>query len=141
MNSVADPVLAVALYLRSEIGELCDNRIAEAELPELKDPEMPQTRITIVPSGGYELAGGMYAPIADTIMDFYCYGSTRLEAQELARAALVAMKRLKGSSWAETQLRWARITAGVTVEMDPKADWPTGIFTCQVLHGEPLIAR
>lgn len=133
--TVLDPVAAVADYLRDEVGSLCDDRVYRPELPRTDNKLMPRTAVVVRPGGGYRQFGGGTLKIGDPSMDIMCYGSTRRQADEVAQAALLAMKELLAETRQGVNLKCARVSGTIPL-MDPDTQWPYTIFSTQVICAE-----
>lgn len=132
----ADPVSAVAGYLLEAVGELVEGRVFSPELPQVDDKTMPQACIVVSGDGGYSLFGDSYLPVGDPRIAIRCYGSTRLESDNVGRACLLAMKNLHNGTWEGVRLQWARIVSGLLPMVDSETLWSFSLFTTQVMCDE-----
>jgi hypothetical protein len=134
--SASDPTLAIAAYLKSveAVNNLTEGRIYRPELSTKKDASMPLPLVIVRPSGGGVMFGKDYLPIMDARLDCVCYGSTRLEAENVAREVQLALKELRRSVWEEVVLLWARITGGVASLIDPETNWTFSMVATQVCY-------
>lgn len=148
MNEPADPTAGIAAYLASELGGKPNGLLSEGlavfrpELPREREPEMPAECIVVLPdpSGG---AGRLYGrtelPVWDSRIAIYCYGSTRLESDNLGRRVEAALRSLKQSTWETVRLYWARHEGGaqgLQAKVDPNTLWPVAVVFCQVMHDQ-----
>lgn len=131
LTEPADPTKAVAAYLRSTIGDLVEDRVFRPELPRKQIASMPRACIVLRLAGGYTLTGGGSLPVGDPRIDAICYGSTRMEAQKIATATLLALHDLERQVFENTLLHWARI-GGAVPGVDPDAHWPLFLVSAQV---------
>jgi hypothetical protein len=144
--SVADPTLALASYLALELPATPNGKLKEGiaiyrpELPAEREEEMPRACVIVLPdpSGGAgRLFGKSDLPIWDSRLSLYCYGSTRLEAQNLGRSVEAVLRTLKAGVWEKVKLYWARHEGGAWGEKateDPNTLWPISVVFCQVAH-------
>lgn len=131
-----DPFAAVAAYLKAEVGnDLCDGRVYRPELPRKDHELMPRTVIVVRPAGGYRQFGSGTLKIGDPAVDVICYGSTRLECDKVAQAALLAMKDLESEVHQGVLLKCARVS-GLVPLTDPDTQWPYTVVTTQVVCAE-----
>lgn len=135
--SAADPTAAVAAYLKATaaVNEATEGRIFRPELPEEEDPRMPRGCVVVRPAGGGMLFGRDYLPVLDGRLDIVAYGSTRLEAENIAREVTLALKELRHSTWENVILFWARIAGAPASAIDPESEWPFALVSTQVMHG------
>jgi hypothetical protein len=138
----ADVTLAIAAYLAEvvEVVELSEGRIFRPELPEREDEHMPQACVLIRPAGGGQLFGRTRLPFKDSRLDIVCYGSTRLEAENLARQVSDALTELESSTHEGVIVRWARISTEPASAIDPNTNWPFALVTTQVMHSRQVPA-
>lgn len=141
-SKAADPTLAIAAYLASltEVTEAAEDRIFRPELPEGEDKSMPRACVLVRPAGGGILFGRTRLPFKDSRIDIVCYGSTRLEAENLAREVSLALTELGTSTWEGVALRWARISAEPASAIDPNTNWPFALVSTQVMHASRVPA-
>lgn len=144
--SAADPTAALAAYLASALGAKPEGTIAEGlrvfrpELPRQEEQYMPKACIIVTPDpsgGGGHLFGRTDLPIWDSRLCAWCYGSTRLESQNLAREVEIALRNLKTSVWEGVKVYWARHEGGAwgdKATVDPNTLWPVAVVFCQVAH-------
>lgn len=117
-------------------------RVAVTEPAAFKPEEMPRAAIVVIFGGGGHLSGKDRLPRYDSIIDIYAYGSTRLEANDIAQEALEAMRELTETELESIRLFWARIAGGPTPGIDKQeTDWPFALVTCQVMHGVGAISE
>ena len=144
--SAADPTAALAYYLIDALGAATTGTIKEGlrvfapELPDSEEQYMPAACVVVLPdpSGGSDkLFGRTNLPVRDSRLAIYCYGSTRLESQNLSREVEAALFTFKVSVWNNVKLYWARHEGGAwgdEAKIDPNTLWPVAIVFCQVLH-------
>ena len=144
MTTIADPRTAVAAFLKTEVGSLVGGRVFRPELPRGEDSNMPRGCIVVFSGGGGHLFGRDRLGVFDSIMDIACYGSTRLEAENIADAAMYAMREMGHEEWPKSEaegapslLHWIRIAGGVKSTIDPQTLWPFAMITVQVMHSTP----
>lgn len=146
----ANAATAVAAFLEFELGAGNEENQKEAlsplprvfrpRLPEWAEPLMPEGlkgskgAVVLSHAGGGQLFTATWLPIMDTILDLTCYGSSLLQADELAQEVQLALYYLRQSTWEGTQLKYARIVAGPTAEYDTHTDWPESVLSIQVTH-------
>jgi hypothetical protein len=140
--SAADPTLAIAAYLKAQtvIAEATEGRIFRPDLPEGEDAFMPRGCVLVRPAGGGQLFGRDYLPVIDSRLDIVCYGSTRLEAENISREVALALKQLKNSTWEKVAVRWARISGGPMSAIDPTTNWALSYVGTQVMHGSETVS-
>lgn len=149
----ADPTAALCTYLASTsvAGLLVDGAASifrpklppEANLPQ----PMPFACMVVRPAGGYARFGGGLLPIGDPRLEIVCYGSAELEAQDVARETVGALRALRQQAWVETSAQGsprvrlinARIEAGPLPLVDPDTSWPYCVVVAQVVHSEPSL--
>jgi hypothetical protein len=134
--SAADPTLAIAAYLKAQeaVWNAAEERIFRPELPEGEDAHMSRACVLVRPAGGGQLFGRDYLPVMDSRLDLICYGSTRLEAENIAREVALALKQLRHSTWESVVVFWARISGGPQSAIDPTTNWKFALVTAQVMH-------
>jgi hypothetical protein len=143
--SSADPTLGVAAYLKAQAAVLAasEGRVFRPELAEGEDAHMPRACVVVRPAGGGALTARDYLPIIDSRLDIVNYGSTRLEAENLAREVADALRMLKRSIWGEAGknvvLLWARLSAQPSAAAETDTNWPFSLVSCQVLHGRTAL--
>lgn len=135
-GEAADPTLAIAAYLKDQepVWEAAEERIFRPELPEGEDKLMPRACILVRPAGGGAMSARDFLPLIDSRLDLICYGSTRLQAENIAREVAAALKDLRGSSWEGIPVRWARVSAQPASAIDPNTNWPFALVSTQVYH-------
>jgi hypothetical protein len=139
--SAADPTLAVALYLKAQaaVNAAAENRFLRPELLGSEDAKMPRAAVVVRPAGGGAMSARWYLPMKDSRLDIVCYGSTRLEAENIAREVSLALQNLRRSVWGEAGknvlLMWARLSAEPTAAAENEVNWPYSLISTQVLHG------
>jgi len=135
--SAADPTLAIAAYLKAQtvINEATEGRVFRPDLPESEDAHMPRGCLLVRPAGGGQFFGRDYLPVIDSRLDIVCYGSTRLEAENIGREVALALKKLHHSTWEHIILYWCRISGGPQSAIDPNTNWSLCLVTGQVMHG------
>lgn len=136
VGSVADPTLGIGLYLKAhtEVNAATEGRIYRPELPGTADPNMPQGCLIVRPTGGGSMFGRDYLGFLDSRVDITCYGSTRLESENIARMVQLALKELTHGVWEGVVLRWARIAGATSSAIDPQTNWPFAVVVAQVMH-------
>lgn len=130
-----DPTAAVAGYLLAQVGTLVTNRVFRPDLPDSETVNMPRACIVVAPAGGYSLFGGATLQVGDPRVDVRCFGQSQLEAQNIAREVILALKALRRGKWEQTLLHWAR-PSGLVPFVDPKTQWPSAVVSAQVAHSE-----
>jgi hypothetical protein len=140
--SAADPTLAIAAYLKAQkvIDEAVEGRIFRPDLPQGEDIHMPRACVLVRPAGGGQLFGRDYLGVMDSRIDIVCYGSTRLEAENIGREVQLALKNLRRSTWEKVSVRWARIAGGPASAIDPTTLWALCLLTAQVMHGTETVS-
>lgn len=157
--AVADPLAAVCAYLRSEIGGMVTltpatdpqgqpligipvgvPAIFRPDLPRGWDQLMPCATIVVRNAGGVDLFGKGYIPLSSPRLDIASYGESARQAEEIARAALVALKRLTPSVWENCLLHACYISATPIPSYEANTLWPLAIFSTQVIYAEDLVA-
>jgi hypothetical protein len=135
---VSDPRAAVVAYLQEHdhIVAMVDGRIFRPKLPQAEDEYMPRACIIVSGAGGVDLYAGSYLPLSTPRIDIRCYGSTGLEADNVAQACKMAMKRLRAGVWADTKVYWAKISADLNPLVDADTLWPFSLISCQVQVGD-----
>jgi hypothetical protein len=138
----ADPTLAIAAYLESieDVLEAAEGRIFRPELPTAEDQHMPRACVLVRPAGGGLLLGRTRLPFKDSRIDIVCYGSTRLEASNVAREVSLALGELRTSTWEGVALRWARVSGEPADAIDPNTNWPFSLVSAQVMHASRVPA-
>lgn len=142
---VADPTKGVAAYLKAQIGTMVGNRVWRPELPAPGDPDTPtnpnnpEAAIVVRPEAGYDFLAGSNLPVVTPAIEVCCYGSTRLETQEIARAVIHAMRELLPSVWDGVYLKWARVSSGVIPEIDQNTNWDYARVIFQVMCAELVV--
>jgi hypothetical protein len=137
VGAAADPTAGIAGYLKAHepINAMCGGRVYRPELPESGNAAMPQACIVVRPAGGGSLFTKDFLPVTDPRLDIVVYGSTRLEAENLAREVALALKMLSRSTWGGVLLFWARVTAQPASMIQPDTNWPFALISTQVMHG------
>lgn len=135
-GEAADPTLAIAAYLKDQtlVWEAAEERIFRPELPEGEDRLMPRACVLVRPAGGGLMSARDYLPFIDSRLDHICYGSTRLQAENLAREVAAALKDLRQSRWKGIPVRWARVSNQPASAIDPNTNWPFALVSAQVYH-------
>ena len=139
--SAADPTLAIAAYLAAQeaVTDAVEGRVFRPELPQDQDAQMPRGCLIVRPAGG----GSMFArddlPVIDSRVDITCYGSTRLESENIAREVADALKSLGRSTWEHVVVSWARVTGQPASAIDPDTNWPFALVTAQVMYGRQTV--
>lgn len=142
VGDIADPSEAIAQLLREDMGADVEERVFRPELPQLDDPKMPTSALVVMPAGAGSMFGGSRMEVFDSMLDIICYGSTRLQADVIARKAqsilrLLAMRTIACPEvGGKVLVYWARIASGVNPRLEGPADWPFTEFTVQVMHSE-----
>jgi hypothetical protein len=149
----ADPTKAIAAYLQARVGSLLVQTpsglqgiaagvpaVFRPDMPLTFDQAMPAACIIVRPAGGYTMYGKGQLPVGDPRIDMVCYGAVRLQADQIARACVVALKQLSEQIWEDTLLYWAQISAGPLPLPDQQTLWPASLVSAQVMHGEALTA-
>jgi hypothetical protein len=139
-GEAADPTLAIAAYLKAQepVWEASEERIFRPELPEGEDKKMPRACILVRPAGGGAMSARDYLPFIDSRLDLVCYGSTRLQAENIAREVALALKFLRRSKWKEIVLCWARVSSQPASAIDPNTNWPFALVSTQVYHASSV---
>lgn len=134
--SAADPTLAIAAYLKAQpaVSEAVEGRVFRPDLDPAEDALMPRACVLVRPAGGGQMFGRDYLPFIDSRLDLVCYGSTRLEAENVGREVALALKELRHSTWEKVIVRWARITSQPISAIDPNTNWDLALVTTQVMH-------
>lgn len=140
--AVPDPILAVMALLAADtdVAALVSGRVYGMELPEADDVSMPRYALVVTLAGGNLLTGGTWSEYGDPRFDVFAYGATRLEANQLYRAAHVALKAMTRVKHASVLLHWARPAGGPIPLRDPDTTWPYVLSTWQVLLSEVAAA-
>lgn len=141
-----DVTAAIAYYLRDQIGDRVGDLIfrPELDLDAIRQAglSMPTACIVVRPAGGYVRYGSSYQDLGDPRVDCLCYGSTRLEADNIGRAVLRALRslirRVYGPIGEKVLLHGANIS-GVMPLVDPSEAWPYTLVSAQVLIGEQTL--
>lgn len=145
MNA-ADPTVALADYLTGQLEAKTEGTIAEGlrvlrpEIPRDEESLMPVACVVVLPDptgGTGRLHGRDDLPVWDSRLAIYCYGSTRLESQDLGRNVEVALRKLTTSIYEHVKVYWVRHEGGAWGEEakeDPNTLWPVTVVLCQVLH-------
>jgi hypothetical protein len=133
---VGNPRSAVARYLKNTVT-LAEGRVFRPELPKSEDDDMPRACIVVVAAGGGHMFGGDRLPAFDSLMDINCYGSTRLEAEDVADEAQYWLRELAHETFEGTLLHWARIVGAVKSTVDKETMWPYAPVEIQVMHSIP----
>lgn len=136
--SAADPTTAVAGYLLAQVGSLVEGRVFRPRLPDTEEANMPRACLVVMPAGGYARFGGATLAVGDPRVDVLAYGSTELEAQNVAREALLALKRLRQHVVEGCRLYSARVS-GVVPLIDPDTAWPYTMVTAQVMCADTAV--
>jgi hypothetical protein len=149
-RTAADPAAAVATYLESVpsvMSLIVPSVVYRPKLPTSGLPQaMPFACIVLTRNGGYAKFGGTTLPWRDPRVEARCYGSTLLEADQLAGEVAKALGALRQSVWHETtgglkvRLVHARIEAGPIPLFDPDTDWPYAFLSAQVTITEQVLA-
>lgn len=137
--TAADPSKALAAYLKTtEVSAVVAGRVYRPELPaaDIKGGHMPRACIVIRRAGGYGLFGGGNVPLGDPTLDLFCYGETWLQADQVAAAVIPALRSLRGGTFENARLYWARIAGGPNPFADPETNWPCLVVSAQVAHYE-----
>jgi len=138
--SAADPTAALAAFLLSNVGSLVDGRVFRPKVPRTEDEFMPRACIVVRNAGGYQLFGDSYLPVGDPRLDVIAYGGSDLEADNIARECLLALKGLQTSVWADCVVHWCKISAGIIPLVDQETNWPFSQFSTQVMVTELAVA-
>jgi hypothetical protein len=135
-TAAADPTLAIAAYLKAQapVFDATEGRVFRPELPEGEEPKMGEGLVVVRPAGGGQMFGRSNLPVIDSRLDVVCYGSTRLEAENIGREVQLALKDLRVGKWEEVKVYWARIVGGVASAIDPQTNWNFSLVTTQVMH-------
>jgi len=136
--TAADPSEGIALYLKHDetVAFVTGGRVFRPELPKIEVKYMPRSCAIVRPAGGGNLVGSRdFLPVTDSRLDVVCYGSSRLEAESVARECARALKTLTLSKWGHAKLYWARIAGNPNSVIDPETNWPFAVVVTQVMHG------
>lgn len=131
-----DPRLAVAAYLLERVGDLVEDRVFRPKLPQTQDKHMPRACIVVSGAGGASRYGDSYLPLGTPRLDVRCYGSSGLEADNIAQASLLALKRMRPCVSEGVRLYSASISAEPLPLIDPETNWPFTLVTSVVMCGE-----
>jgi hypothetical protein len=152
--TTAEPLAAVCAYLaaQTEVASLVGvtptgltgvlagvPTIFRPELPRGFDQLMPTAAVVVRRAGGYQLFGKDYRPVADPRLDIAAYGTTGMQANLIATAVVVAMKRLTTSVWQNTLLYWANVAGGPISSFEASTMWPMYLSSFQVMHAEDTV--
>lgn len=135
-TTVPDVRAALAGYLLERVGDLVDQRVFRPQLPQTEDKHMPRACIVVSGAGGASRYGDSYLPLGTPRLDVRCYGSSGLEADNIAQAALLALKRMRPNVSEGVRLYSASISAEPLPLVDPGTDWLFTLVTCVVMCGE-----
>jgi len=135
----ADPTQALAGYISTFLPAVTGNvgegfRIFTPNLPKEEQGFMPTKALVIAPGGGSALYGSDYLPLGTPLIDFYCYGETHLQADNLSRDVAVVIKQLQRHIVEDVCLCWARIAAEAKSAVDAETLWPMAVLTAQVQY-------
>lgn len=130
-----DFTAAVAGYLVAQVGSLVSGRVFRPELPQTENASMPRACIVIAPAGGYTRFGAATIPLGDPRVDIRCFGETQLEAQNIAREVIQALKSLQRATYEHTVLKSAQ-PSGMIPFVGPKTQWPAAVVPAVILHSE-----
>lgn len=142
--AVANPATGIAAYLTSALGGVTSGTIKEGlrvfrpSLPKEEEPNMPERCIVVSRAGGSQLFSRTFLPITDSILDVTCFGSSRLQADELADEAMQALQDLRECKWEGVVLKWVRIAAGPVADIDDHSNWPESLIVIQVAHNREV---
>jgi hypothetical protein len=137
---IADPVTAVAAYLKLKMGDSVGGRVYRPELPRSIDSKMPTPAIVLMPAGAGKLTSGNRWPIMDSLIDIICYAAARQQGDELAREAQLYLREFNSIVSAGVLLYWARETSGIIPGVESDVNWVTSEITVQVLHSTMKLA-
>lgn len=138
-GDVADPVLAVARYLKDEMGARVAGQVWQPELPQWIDRSMPTNAIVLMPGGGGKLMAGNRLPVIDSFVDILCYGASRQEASDIARQAASLLRQFAMVKSEGVLMYWARLASGINPRVELGVNWNFSEFTIQVLHSEVVV--
>jgi hypothetical protein len=135
LSSPSDPTLAIAAYLKAQasINEATGGRIFRPELPKSEEPSMPRGCVIVRPAGGTDLFANTRLPAKTPRVDIVCYGSTRLECENIARECSAALDELTHSTWEKVIVFWTRIVGQPASAIDPETNWPFALVSAQVM--------
>jgi hypothetical protein len=136
MNPAADPTAAIAAYLKAQtlVDTAVEGRVFRPELPEAEDAHMPRSCVIVRPAGGGSLFAKTRLPAKDSRLDIVCYGSTRLESENVARECATALTELQHSTWEKVIVFWVRVNGEPASAIDPETNWPFAVTVAQVMH-------
>jgi hypothetical protein len=148
VGAIADPVEAIAEFLREEMGEKVEGRIFRPELPQPDELAVADFKSAIVVTRAGK-AGKLFAgtrlPVKDSHVTVYCYGSERQEADEIAALASEYL-RLLSYAYPECRvaegtvlMHWARVTSDLIPRVHPDTNWPYAEFTVQLMHSQCVL--
>lgn len=150
MTAVADPYMALIMFLRSAVGGLVAQTvfpnglqapaIFRPDLPKWFDDSMPTGAMVLRPAGGYTRFGATMFYVGDPRVDIVCYGETQEEATGIAQASIVVLKQLVSQMWENTLLYSASISGGPIPLPDTQTIWPAVWMSTTLMVGELPIA-
>lgn len=130
----ADPTAALAKYLEEQMGSIVEDRIYRPELPKDVDEIMPDAAVVVTPGGHTALFGKTFLPMGSPLIDFFCYGGSRQQAQMVAYNVERVLQQMPRSVKEECCLCWARIVASTLMKVDVDTLWPLVVVTAQVAY-------
>jgi hypothetical protein len=136
MTKAADPTLAIAAYLKAQqaINTEVEGRVFRPELPTDEQSHMPRSCVLVRPAGGGTMFAKVDLPVTDSRLDIVCYGSTRLDSENIARECAAALKELSHSTWEKVVVFWARVAGQPASAIDPETNWPFAVTVAQVMY-------
>ncbi|KKN39095.1 hypothetical protein LCGC14_0746910 [marine sediment metagenome] len=143
MTQISDAKAALIAYLLADTDTATEvgTRVYGDKLPRADTDDMARKAV-VVASGG----GGLNPVTRGTMTlneeryDFFCYGATLFEAEEVRRAVHGALRALKRETISSVLLHSAEPAGGASTGLDPVTDWPVKWNSWTILADERTVA-
>ena len=120
--------------------ELTEGRIWRPALPDDEVPHMPRANVVIRSAGGGTLFAQSRLPFTDKRLHVVCYGSTRLEAEDVAKEAALAFREFKSGTWEKVAVRWIRVVGEPGSAVDDQTNWKFALVVVQLMHSTRYVS-
>lgn len=126
--------LRAILLADASIEATTDGRVFGGELPDDEAASMPRAAIVLAEAGGTALMADSYVEVETQRVDLFAFGATPAEANALARAAALILRRVRRGIYAGVVIHWVKPGGGALQARERDLEWPFAFQSFQVLH-------